>query len=1169
MARSPLVQEQERLAGSVNTALATYRSARLVADQQLKSSTENADGALRQAESRADEEFGSVKKVVQSWGESVSGTVTEQTRAGILQKKKALADRLISAIPSTFSSKTLHPVDPAHLMLLLSDPPSSTANENPLGSRRSSMADAKQKIQGLLNQMGNSAGTGQAGGGTWTISVILFIAGVPIIAAGNAGILVGLLMMAFAVILVMAMMNRPNRHEMLQAYLGDAARSHAALKRAASSRHKEQIEQGNARHRETLSRIETDLQQELQRLAPLCADFNRKCADAVPSWTAPVWRGTPPPPAELPALRAGELWTSTATPGTVPDFAGSTTTAGPAFHARQTVQELRLTALLPFPLDNTLILRAAGAGKEQTTTAMQSILLHLLMSVPPTRLKFTFIDPVGVGQNVAAFMPLADYDEGMVTSRAWSDKQHIEQRLADLTEHMENVIQKYLRNQYATIDDYNAEANEIAEAYRVLVISSFPSNFSDLALNRLMSLATNGPRCGIYTIITHDADLPLPRGFTLADLDRTATVIEWQDGGWRWTDPRYDVFRMTLDAPPAPEVSQPLVEHAGKQARNREEVRVPFSRLAPATEAIWAGNSTRGISIPIGRAGASKLQMLELGTGTAHHALIVGKTGSGKSTLLHTIITSLALTYSPEEVELYLIDFKQGVEFQIYTDRKDAFDDETIGIELPHARVVAIESEREFGLSVLSGLADEMVQRGQLFRTAGVDAIADYRTRTGQTMPRIVLLVDEFQEFFAGKDAISQQAAEILDRLVRQGRSFGLHVLLGSQTLSDSGLLTSTVEQTGVRIALQCSEEDARRVLSSDNTAARLLSRPGEAIYNSLNGRLEGNSPFQVAWLDQGEELVWLDSVRTEAVRRAYQPSRPQIVFEGQAAADITRNQPLARLLAEAAPSGSYPVVPCWVGEPLSINDPLAMPFRRQSGSNLLIVGQQESEALGMMLTGLVSLCARHNPVSGQPDEPRFFIFDYSAIDAPHAGTFERVARTLPYDISVVGRRAVAQALSTIAGVVRSRVEVDESGGAPIYLFLYGLQRARDLRKDAGPLDDGTNPAERFTYILREGPDVGVHALVWCDTNSQLNRALEARSIGEFEMRIAFQMSQDDLRELVSTDSAAALSEHRAYFFDEQNNRLERFRPYGVPPQSWLDQAAQALIARLTVSAAD
>ena len=88
--------------------------------------------------------------------------------------------------------------------------------------------------------------------------------------------------------------------------------------------------------------------------------------------------------------------------------------------------------------------------------SLQNVMLRLLTTLPPGKVRFTIIDPVGLGENFAAFMHLADYDEQLVTSRIWTEPAHIEQRLADLTEHMENVIQKYLRNEFASIEEYNA-----------------------------------------------------------------------------------------------------------------------------------------------------------------------------------------------------------------------------------------------------------------------------------------------------------------------------------------------------------------------------------------------------------------------------------------------------------------------------------------------------------------------------------------------------------------------------------------------------------------------------------------------------------------------------------------------------------------------------------------
>src|SRR5579885_3219416 len=134
-------------------------------------------------------------------------------------------------------------------------------------------------------------------------------------------------------------------------------------------------------------------------------------------------------------------------------------------------------------------------------------------------------------------------------------------------------------------------------------------------------------------------------------------------------------------------------------------------------------------------------------------------------------------------------------------------------------------------------------------------------------LPRCLLIIDEFQEFFTEEDRIAQDAAMLLDRLVRQGRAFGVHVLLGSQTLGGAySIPRATIDQMAVRIALQCSEADAQLILSKDNTAARLLNRPGEASYNDANGRVEGNDPFQVVWLDEDkrEELLVKMRVRSD-----------------------------------------------------------------------------------------------------------------------------------------------------------------------------------------------------------------------------------------------------------------------------------------------------------------
>jgi energy-coupling factor transporter ATP-binding protein EcfA2 len=729
---------------------------------------------------------------------------------------------------------------------------------------------------------------------------------------------------------------------------------------------------------------------------------------------------------------------------------------------------------------------------------------------------------------------------------------------------MENIIQKYLRNEFQTIEEYNAQAGEVAEAFRILVVANFPANFTEASARRLVSIMTSGARCGVYTLLLVDANQPLPPGFDLNDVAPYCTCLLWRGTGapgFVWRDNDFRAFPLTVDAPPGEERFTEIVRMAGESAKDSRRVEVPFEYIAPAADQLWTKSTLTGFDVPLGRAGATKLQHLRLGHGTSQHVLVAGKTGSGKSTLLHALVTNMALLYSPEEVELYLIDFKKGVEFKTYATHK-----------LPHARVVAIESEREFGLSVLQRLDSELRSRGDLFRAAGVQDLASYRQSNGSTsLARILLVIDEFHELFVEDDKIAQDAALLLDRLVRQGRAFGIHVLLGSQTLGGAySLARSTIGQMGVRIALQCSEADAHLILSEENTAARLLSRPGEAIYNDAGGLIEGNHPFQVVWLSDDRREEYLAKVRALAARDPKRERPAQIVFEGNVPADIRRNELLNALLSH--PVWDAPPSSCtaWLGEAVAIKEPTSAVFRRENGCNLLIVGQREEAATAMMAASLISVAGQRPPAESLTEGhgARFYVFESPRADADPSRTLAALTSVVPHSVKVVPRREIGEAFDELASEVERR-QADESGNySDVYVFVNDLGRFRDLRRDENDLGFSfsgetkrATPDKQFANVLREGPGVGVYTIVWCDTLGNLNRSIDRQALREFDIRVLFQMSQNDSSYLADTPVASKLGPQLALFFNEQSGLLEKFRPYSWPPAEWLTWAAGQLAA--------
>jgi hypothetical protein len=432
---------------------------------------------------------------------------------------------------------------------------------------------------------------------------------------------------------------------------------HAEQTRQMEEREQSEASASSEMHRRAWQRLVTRWREGLQEFVAAVDKMWDYCNRRFPPWDSMDWESTFVVDDTLPALPFGKFsFSLRSVPGGVPDH--------PDLVPDRV--DFDLPAVLSFATRPSLLFEAWGDGRAVAARSMQNVMLRLLTALPPGKVRFTIVDPVGLGQNFSAFMHLADFDEKLVTHRIWTESQHIQQRLADLTEHMENVIQTYLRNEFATIDEYNQQAGEVAEPFHVLVVANFPAGFSDEAVQRLLSIMHSGSRCGVYSIISTDSKLDLPRNCDLSDLESHATTVQWDGQRFRWRDESLKDLPLTLAEPPDDERLTQAIRVIGRKAKDAIRIEVPFATVACPSERWWTQDSRGGIDVALGRAGASKLQYLRLGKGTSQHVLISGKTGSGKSTLLHALITNAAIHYSPWEIEFYLIDFKKGVELNPY-----------------------------------------------------------------------------------------------------------------------------------------------------------------------------------------------------------------------------------------------------------------------------------------------------------------------------------------------------------------------------------------------------------------------------------------------------------------------------------------------------------------------
>ena len=327
------------------------------------------------------------------------------------------------------------------------------------------------------------------------------------------------------------------RHSQLQRLQSAHEEKMARLREEAGEQARKLADARQAR----LAKLENDFQSGWQKLVsdwqsqvlPLWAAIQSAGATAeklFPGWLAADWTGWTPPQKFLNAVKFARL--DVTTDKFIPHPPKDKRLALPLPPA------FSLPLLLAHPQQGSLLFETGKDGGDEAVGTINNIILRLLATTPPGRLEFTIFDPVGLGQNFAALMHLADYEANTINSRIWTQTAQFEEKLAELNEHMEKIIQMYLRNEYATITEYNAQAGSVAEKYHFLVIASFPVNFSETAARRLRNIAANGARCGVFTLIQWDRRNAAPQDFVPDELRKNSACLVRTENGFEFSGGR-------------------------------------------------------------------------------------------------------------------------------------------------------------------------------------------------------------------------------------------------------------------------------------------------------------------------------------------------------------------------------------------------------------------------------------------------------------------------------------------------------------------------------------------------------------------------------------------------------------------------------------------------------
>lgn len=835
-------------------------------------------------------------------------------------------------------------------------------------------------------------------------------------------------------------------------------------------------------------------------------------------------------------------------------------------------EKLLIPHCAQFSSEFNYIFKFSGEGRANVVKDACDMGMRLFMMLPPGKVNFTFIDPVTLGESFAMFTRLVDVDDRtseVINGKIWSAPSDIEDKLKIMTNHISNVTQRCLQGKYDNIFEYNQVAEQNAEAYQILMLMDYPAGLSEQSLKLLEQIVTSGPKCGVFTVIyrnesqykkVSERSYPLIKNieanFQVFNYSADAKQIMCTNEAVKEQQFLWNGIKMPND-----ERMNEIIATLKKGIKSADKVVIGIEKVNNAESTNTTKN---GIRIPIGIHGANEVQYLTLGVGGSHHALIAGVAGSGKSSLLHTIILRTLMQYSPEELVIYLVDFKRGVEFKIYAD-----------FVLPSFKVVAIESEREFGYNILTSLEREQKIRADLFKKSHVDKIEEYR-ELGKKMPRVLVIMDEFHELFSNSnDEFAKKSAIIMERIVRQGRAFGVHMILASQSYSNiTGIDKAVFDQMAVRIVLKCSKADANLLLDGGSTEIDQISidDPGRAVYNSEAGNKEYNSHFRVAYIEPEKHRGMLQDI-SDSTKQFADPKQPtRILLSNIEDNNYSIFNQFVTLNANTykTPGRLY------IGEPLSVSNSMAMDFSRSEYSNLLMIGGNTEKARSMFAFSILSLCINYKIAHQQaPEKPFIYLFNCKPLDDSYfKDTPKLLAEFLPEYVQYVGCGDTNEIQSIV-----SEMYDDVSGGANSidtdkYFFVFGYQRAEELKSEtqlsqSDEIDSLFNimPSsssnsrlslkEMFRTIVKDGAQKGVHTLIWQDSFNALYQD-DKDIMSYFSMKIAFDMSPEEYSRFVSANDVSLMSENNAIYYNRARDN-QKFRPYQSPDEDWLKNISDKL----------
>lgn len=617
------------------------------------------------------------------------------------------------------------------------------------------------------------------------------------------------------------------------------------------------------------------------------------------------------------------------------------------------------------------------------------------------------------------------------------------------------AVQNVVQGRNSSLIDFRRSVDRPIEGYKLVVLSLDMGLIDQDMRTKLSLLMRSGPSFGISFLIISTTFMSIQTSsgkdieLSVGAIAPNISVLEINGSNVSASDGAKTSF--------APLTADNIIHKCDVFTQNIRNAKLPvvyFSELH-GMQKIWTENSIDGVKFSIGKYGINDME-ITVGDeiNQRHNVLITGAVGQGKSNLISVIIHSLCQKYSPSELQMYLLDFKEGVTFKPFSNiGQDEY--------LPHAKALGLESDVSFGVAVLKSLYGEYERRMRQLKEYSCKSIRDLRhSNPNIEMPRIVVVIDEFQMMFGDDMQTGQTVAELLEKSVRLFRAAGIHFILASQTLGGNMALAqkrdSIFGQVPIRIALKNSVSESQQTLSLNNSAAAFL-RPREAVVNLDYGEISQNRKTVIAFADEAVlqplRKIWWDKSKANT-------SAPY-VFESEKHITVQNGKERIKALRNKS---TYPIA--IVGDMISIDgEHIELPLSNEPGRNIAIIGTPDGEcnhAVGMIQSIAISLALQNSKGNA-----RFVFCDFDSNDMPFDKKypiFTQIMENAGYFLECIDKKNFEDTIKHLSAETRS----DEL----VYVFALALDR---WEYESDPYGQGSS----LKAFVESAPSKNMHFIGW------------------------------------------------------------------------------------------